>query len=1211
MSKSTQSNFKSNALKAVSMGALLSATLGAGQAWGVTGSFPNESVNALLLGGNCLIPNLPLTYTGTIEDFRDGNNVPIDEFAVRVTDSQGNLVGSNDVYTVPVGDTRNNPSLWISTSAVFPVTFTLNERVGSVVGPAVASRSVAMTEMIGGCSFSNPNTAPVANAGPDQTSVASGSTVTLDGTGSSDADGDTLIYSWTQVSGTPVTLSDPTAASPTFTAPGTAETLVFQLIVNDGTEDSVADTVEVTTVASGLQIIDMTLNPAIPSTGYQPINSSQYACSANNTTGFRSFNVVGSEDDGGGKDYFDIEWYDTFGNLLSENIVTRNVAIAQFYANSDGTPRVSQLAVESFPFFYAYDGSPDAYIIYYDTDGPGGNRLDSGTRFDPTINVADDAGWRACWDQLRSTNTAPVANAGPDQTMAAVGSTVTLDGTGSSDADGDTLTYAWTQVSGPVVTLSDATAAMPTFTLPAGAVSTPIVFQLIVNDGTEDSAADQVSIQGVPANTAPVADAGADQTTLRPNDVVTLDGSGSTDADGDTLTYMWTQVSGPAVTLDDVTAVNPTFTIPLDAVTTPIVFELIVNDGTVDSAPDQVTFQAVNDAPVANAGPDQTDPRPNDVVTLDGTSSSDPDGDGLTYMWTQVSGPAVTLDDATSATPTFTIPLDAVATAIVFELVVNDGFVDSAPDQVMIMAQNESPIADAGLDQDDPRPNSVVTLDGSGSSDPDGDTLTYMWTQVSGPAVTLDDPTAVNPTFTIPVAAVTTPIVFQLVVNDGFVDSAPDTVTIMAQNEAPVAEAGIDQNNVIPGNSIGLDGTGSTDADGDPLTYMWTQVSGTPVTLDDATSATPTFEAPGGGGALVFQLVVNDGFVDSAPDMVTITVQDNVAVTTKAIGDFLTARNSLILSHQPDLQRRIDRLQGRGGKRGASSVNGIPVLGSSNLPVQMQVTGGNAQLSGSLSGLKNTDGNRKVSEPGTIDVWGEAYFTSFTIDQRSGDFGMYYLGADYLLSEDVLIGMLGQLDTIDYDDNFLVGVLDGEGWMVGPYVTARLSDNLYGDARISYGTSDNTIAPFGTYVDSFETSRYLMAGTLTGEFDLSETFTLRPEAGITYLSEDQDSYVDALGSTIPSQSSEQGQLHLAPRLHYNYMSDTGFNFRPFVEVEGIYSFGDGVSTVIGDDTRFRFEGGFDVFTGGGLRLSGSYFKDGIAADNYDAEGFRLTGGYTF
>ena len=99
------------------------------------------------------------------------------------------------------------------------------------------------------------NSAPTANAGPDQTAVASGATVTLDGLGSTDTDaGDALTYAWSQTSGTTVTLSDnnsATAVQPTFTAPtlsigDAAATLVFSLTVNDGTVDSTADTVSIT-----------------------------------------------------------------------------------------------------------------------------------------------------------------------------------------------------------------------------------------------------------------------------------------------------------------------------------------------------------------------------------------------------------------------------------------------------------------------------------------------------------------------------------------------------------------------------------------------------------------------------------------------------------------------------------------------------------------------------------------------------------------------------------------------------------------------------------------------------------------------------------------------------------------------------------------------------------------------------------------------------
>jgi hypothetical protein len=207
-----------------------------------------------------------------------------------------------------------------------------------------------------------------------------------------------------------------------------------------------------------------------------------------------------------------------------------------------------------------------------------------------------------------------VANAGPDQTVNE-GSQVTLDGSASSDPDGDALTYKWTAPAG--ITLSSTTVAKPTFVAPEVTQDTPYTISLVVNDGKADSPADQVIITVKHVNKPPVANAGPDQT-VNEGSQVTLDGSASSDPDGDALTYKWTAPAG--ITLSSTTVAKPTFVAPEVSMDTPYTISLVVNDGKADSQADQVviTVKHVNKPPVANAGPDQT-VNEGSQVTLDGS----------------------------------------------------------------------------------------------------------------------------------------------------------------------------------------------------------------------------------------------------------------------------------------------------------------------------------------------------------------------------------------------------------------------------------------------------------------------------------------------------------------------------------------------------------------------------------------------------------------
>lgn len=222
-------------------------------------------------------------------------------------------------------------------------------------------------------------------------------------------------------------------------------------------------------------------------------------------------------------------------------------------------------------------------------------------------------------------NEPPIARAGPNQTVEE-GSPVILDGSGSRDRDRDALSYAWVQLKGKPVELSDPASVSPTFSAPSVKEQVSLLFQLTVSDGYESSSdtvritvisSESADSYGDQENRPPVANAGEDLTVGSGQPHVTLNGSSSFDPDGDTLSYLWTQTDGPVVEVEDPNAMVTRFPLPADRNVT-LTFELSVSDGSQDgSSTDLIIITILADQ---ESSDDQIDLTGNDQAS--GTSSA-------------------------------------------------------------------------------------------------------------------------------------------------------------------------------------------------------------------------------------------------------------------------------------------------------------------------------------------------------------------------------------------------------------------------------------------------------------------------------------------------------------------------------------------------------------------------------------------------------------
>ncbi|MCB9741580.1 MAG: hypothetical protein H6741_24825 [Alphaproteobacteria bacterium] len=398
-----------------------------------------------------------------------------------------------------------------------------------------------------------------------------------------------------------------------------------------------------------------------------------------------------------------------------------------------------------------------------------------------------------CGEKDEDTGTpycSPSVNAGEDLNVT-LGATVDLDGSLSGYAEecrqDFELTYSWTFDAVPTDSAIDE-AALTDNNSPTASTTSYVpdvvgtyVVNLQVCDEISCSDIDVAVIEVTAGDAAPVADAGPDTTAVA-GIRAQLDGSASYDPEGAALTYSWALSSAPACSglssNDLFNAETATPSIICDCEGS-FVASLAVSDGLQWSPPDYATITCTdgNQAPVADAGEFETlPPCEGDIINLNGYGSYDPEGESLEYSWSVVSVPADSLADISNlsdpadAAPTFT---PDVVGEYTFQLEVYDGELWSAPDVVSITTQadedNRSPVANAGSSVStdasatctsssyvwscDDCAEQDFDLDGSGSYDPDGDQLTYGWSDASGEVSFIGQASSAAVVLTPPVAA--------------------------------------------------------------------------------------------------------------------------------------------------------------------------------------------------------------------------------------------------------------------------------------------------------------------------------------------------------------------------------------------------------------------------------------------------------------------------
>jgi hypothetical protein len=787
--------------------------------------------------------------------------------------------------------------------------------------------------------------------------------------------------------------------------------------------------------------------------------------------------------------------------------------------------------------------------------------------------VTDDDGATSVADSVTITitpvsNAAPVANAGPDQSVIS-GTQVSLAGAGT-DSDGTIASYAWTRTGGTgdvADAFASSTDQNPTFTDPSvGSNDAAVthIFELVVTDDDgATSVADSVTITITPvADTqapviAEIADINVDTDAGLGTASVVLEATVSDDSG---------EVISPVFSINGSTITSP-FNFPIGATTVnvraqddagnqaePVIFVVTVTDKT---APDGPIIQTLS-------------------VTPDGRAklvgSAEP-GSTITVIYPDASTGSVTADPDTGlftatsqrAQQSGTITLTSTDTAGNVSTAVNLAFFGDDTGPTIEIGSLSGPI--------NGRYVAVITLsEGSTEFDVSDLTLGNATATLSGGGDTYSAtliPTA-NGTVTLSVASGT------------FVDAAGNA------NEA---------SNVV---SAIFDGTGPTvSISGAPENLVADGMFSVTITFSDAvTGFSPTdidvnnasLTSLGGSGSSYAAMLRASGGGNvqiSVPADIAVDAagNGNLASNQVNIADVTVERTqTLIASYMQTRANQLIRSQ----------------------PSLISLLSGTARGKFNFAATQGT-GGIDLSNGGKYPVWVQVNGTWAADGTSRSEYAFGALGTHWTINNNLLVGAMLQFDHLS-ETNGLASV-SGTGWMAGPYFVARSSEHpLYFEGRFLYGETSNKISPFGTYEDHFDTKRMLAQFKVAGELYHGLT-TLTPFIDTSYTTDDQQSYLDGRGNAILEQGISLGQIEIG--LDFSRMLPVSIGeLELWGGISGIWSHtsGSGYASAVAPDYRggrARGEFGVTRTVSANQSFTAATFYDGIGAGGFESYGLSL------